>query len=155
MLSVINGLDLLEGNLLKKFVPSLANAELTPMRWDGAVPYAGRAFDSAHRLYRTAADAVDIAVDSRGVAIELVRICFRKLCSRGIDSIAHIGAARPNVNDVSTVRELEGRIADVTLACSQRVYGVKEAVLPKLLGRKQPSDTVPDSRRAATHTGGQ
>jgi hypothetical protein len=36
MLSVINGLDLLEGNLLKKFVPSLANAELTPMKWDTA-----------------------------------------------------------------------------------------------------------------------
>jgi hypothetical protein len=36
MLSVINGLDLLQGNLLKKFVPSLANAELTPMRWDTA-----------------------------------------------------------------------------------------------------------------------
>jgi heat shock protein HtpX len=36
MLSAINGLDLLEGNLLKKFVPSLANLELTPTTWDTA-----------------------------------------------------------------------------------------------------------------------
>jgi heat shock protein HtpX len=36
MISLIDGLDLLEAKLLKKFIPALANADLKPMTWDSA-----------------------------------------------------------------------------------------------------------------------
>ena len=118
---------------------------------DDAIPDAGRAFIGGHHLHRTAALAIDVAVDTRCIAVEPVSISLGQFRGRSADAVAAGEIARHDADRVAPVGEREAAVDDVQELERQRIGLLVEAVVPMRPVREEPCDGMARRGRAAGH----